>query len=87
MATIPKERSERTIISRTSGVNGGDACVRDTRIPVWTLVQLQKLGRTEKQLLQDFPSLTAADIDAVWDYYRAHPAEIDATIERQEREE
>src|SRR4051812_12242772 len=44
-------------IRHSDGVVGGDACVRDTRIPVWTLVQLKKLGRTEQQLLSDFPGL------------------------------
>jgi uncharacterized protein (DUF433 family) len=77
---------EKTAIQKTSGVNGGDACVRDTRITVWALIQLQKLGRTEEQLLADFPSLAPADIDAVWNYYRAHPREIDLAIATQERE-
>src|SRR3954447_17533885 len=63
-------------IRHTEGVAGGAACVRDTRIPVWTLVQLQKLGRTEAQLLSDYPGLTQEDLDAVWAYYRAHTAEI-----------
>jgi uncharacterized protein (DUF433 family) len=49
-------------IQKTPGVNGGDACVRDTRITVWALIQLQKLGRTDQELLADFPSLSAADI-------------------------
>jgi uncharacterized protein (DUF433 family) len=39
--------------------------VRGTRIPVWTLVQLKHLGRTEQELLSDFPGLTQEDLDAV----------------------
>jgi len=83
---MAEETLERTAIRKTPGVNGGDASVRDTRITVWALIQLQKLGRTEDQLLLDFPSLTSADIDAVWSYYRAHPGEIDLAIATQERE-
>ena len=60
------------IIQHTPGVVGGDAHVRDTRIAVSTLVQLKKLGRTETQLLADFPGLMPNDLDAVWSYYRTH---------------
>jgi uncharacterized protein (DUF433 family) len=67
-------------ISRTPGVVGGDACIRDTRIPVWTLVQLKKLGRSEEDLISDFPGLNMQDMDAAWDYYREHTAEIDQAI-------
>jgi uncharacterized protein (DUF433 family) len=83
---MPGKTLERTAIRKTPGVSGGDARVRDTRITVWALVQLQKLGRTEEQLLADFPSLTPVDIDAVWSYYRSHSREIDLAIATQERE-
>jgi uncharacterized protein (DUF433 family) len=76
-----------TEINKTPGVCGGAACVRDTRIPVWTLVQLKKLGRTETQLVDDFPSITQIDLDAVWNYYREHPNEIDQAIEAEELED
>lgn len=79
--------SEPSDIKRTPGVSGGVACVRDTRIPVWTLVQLKKLGRSEEQLVADFPSLTQADLDAVWHYYREHSIEIDEAIADEERED
>src|SRR5215213_4576492 len=57
-------------IVRTPGGAGGDACVRDSRVAVWTLVQLKKLGRLEDDLLKDFPGLNRADLDAAWSYYR-----------------
>lgn len=68
------------IIRHTNGVAGGDACVRDTRVPVWTLVQLKKLGRSEQQLIADFPGITQDDLDAVWVYYRAPTDEIEKAI-------
>ena len=74
-------------IKKTPGVSGGAACVRHTRIPVWTLVQLKKLGRSELELLGDFPSITQADLDSVWNYYRDHPVEIDEAIDAEERED
>jgi uncharacterized protein (DUF433 family) len=84
------QRDERaghsTAVQRTDGVSGGAACVGNSRIPVWTLVQLKKLGRNESDLVRDFPGLTREDLDAVWNYYRQNPAEIDAEIAGQDSE-
>ncbi len=84
---VPRRRDTLGEISKTPGVSGGAACVGHTRIAVWTLVQLKKLGRSETQLLADFPGLTMDDLDAVWNYYREHPCEIDEAIADQERED
>lgn len=74
-------------IERTPGVCGGAARVRGTRIAVWTLVRLQQLGRSDEQLLSDFPGLTWDDLTAVRAYYREHPDEIDEAIAAEERED
>ena len=74
-------------IRKTPGVVGGDARVRDTRIPIWTLVELRKQGRTEQQLVEDFPGLTRDDLHAAWEYYRSHTAEIDEAIAAEARED
>ena len=74
-------------IRKTPGVAGGNACVGDTRIPVWTLVQLHRLGRSGPDLLGDFPSLTRADLDAAWEYAATHPEEIQEAIAAQARED
>jgi type III restriction enzyme len=73
-------REEDQTIQHTDGVVGGRARVRNTRIAVWTLVQFKKLGRSDAELLGDFPGLTLADLDAVWRYYRNHTAEIEQDI-------
>jgi uncharacterized protein (DUF433 family) len=67
-------------------VSGGDACVRNTRIPVWTLVRFRQFGRSDEQLLSDFPSLTADDLNAAWGYAAAHDEETADAIAAQERE-
>ena len=67
----PQSHSE--LIRHTQGVLGGDACVRNTRIPVWTLVQLKQLGRTDGQLTADFPGLTQAPRRANSQSARRHP--------------
>ena len=73
------------LIRKTPGVAGGSACVRDTRIAVWTLWRLRELGRTDAQLLADYPSLTAQDLSAAWDYARRNADEIRDAVARQGR--
>ena len=63
-------------ITKTPGVCGGDACIAQTRIPVWLLVEYRRLGISEAQLLEDYPHLSAADLVNAWAYADAHPAEI-----------
>ena len=67
-------------IKKTPDVCGGAACVRDTRIPVWTLVRLRQLGRNDRQLLMDFAGLTPGDLIAAWDYYDRNIQEIENAI-------
>lgn len=67
-------------INKTPGVCGGNACIRDTRIPIWTLQELKEMGVCDHQLLEDFPSLSAEDLAAAWEYVAHHSQEIsDAT--------
>ncbi|MGL4880974.1 MAG: DUF433 domain-containing protein, partial [Waterburya sp.] len=62
------------------GVSGGHACIRNTRIPVWTLVSLRQQGATEQKILRNYPGLTLDDLTAVWGYYYNHQSEIDNII-------
>ena len=57
-------------------VRGGVAYVGRTRIPVWTLVRYAQLGMTVPELLEAYPSITAADIDAASAYMLTHTDEI-----------
>lgn len=61
-------------------VNGGDACIVRTRIPVWLLVQARQMGTTEAELLRSYPSLNAQDLVNAWSYYRSHREEIDQQV-------
>jgi uncharacterized protein (DUF433 family) len=63
---------------------GGDACVRDTRIPVWVLVGYRRLGASDADLLRAYPSLTAADLEAAFQYAASHADEIDRAIQENE---
>jgi uncharacterized protein (DUF433 family) len=72
------------VIRKTPGVMGGEACVRTTRVPVWVLVGYRKLGVADDRLLEFYPTLTQADLDAAWKYHRDHAAEIEDAIRRNE---
>jgi uncharacterized protein (DUF433 family) len=71
-------------IRSTPGVMGGDACVRGSRIPVWMLVEYKQQGLSDSELLYNFPSLTAADLTATWDYFASHTEEVEAQRRRHE---
>ena len=73
-------------IEADPGVCGGEACVLNTRIPVWLLELSRRQGATEKQLLADYPGLKADDLEAAWNYARRNPAEIEAEIAEHEAE-
>jgi uncharacterized protein (DUF433 family) len=55
---------------------GGEACIRDTRIPIWLLVNYHDLGLSEAKLLENHPELSATDIAIAWAYAETFPDEI-----------
>jgi uncharacterized protein (DUF433 family) len=72
---------EKSWIQKTPTICGGDACIRDTRIPVWSLVVARQLGASAEELRTYFVTpLTAADVQAALDYYAEHTPEIDNEI-------
>jgi uncharacterized protein (DUF433 family) len=71
-------------ISKKPDRCGGDACVRDTRIPVWTLVNYRRLGASDAAILQTYLQLTPADLETAWEYAAANTEEIDRTIRENE---
>jgi uncharacterized protein (DUF433 family) len=71
-------------ISRRPDYCGGDACVRDTRIPVWVLVNYRRLGAADASILGWYPGLTASDLEAAWGYAAANGEEIDRAIRENE---
>lgn len=71
-------------IVKTPGVMGGDACIANTRLPVWLFVSLRHQGATDADLLESYPHLTAADLVNVWAYADAYPEEIEIALQEQE---
>lgn len=71
-------------IEKTENVCGGDACIASTRMPVWTLEQSRRLGFSEDELLEAYPSLKRSDLIAAWAYVESHQAEIEKAIRENE---
>ena len=71
-------------IRHTPGVCGDDACIRDTRIPIWALVRYKQLGLEDREIIERCDrQLEQADLNAAWNYYNMYKDEI---IEEEERE-
>jgi len=75
---------KKSWVQKTPNVCGGRACIRNTRITVWGLVNNRRLGLADAQILKNIFGLTPEDLLAAWDYYREHPAEIDEDIRENE---
>jgi uncharacterized protein (DUF433 family) len=71
-------------IEKTPKVCGGEACIANTRIPVWVLIEAHRLGYSDAELLTSYPTITATDLANAWFYAEAHRDEIDLVIERNE---
>jgi uncharacterized protein (DUF433 family) len=71
-------------ITQRPHFHGVEGCIRDTNINVWMLVCRRRLGWSDEEVLQDVPGLRPEDLEAAWEYYRAHPEEIEGFIRRHE---
>jgi uncharacterized protein (DUF433 family) len=67
-------------IDSRPGVCGGSARIIRTRIPIWLLEALRRNGRSEAELLADYPTLTAEDLTNARNYARSHREEMDRQI-------
>jgi uncharacterized protein (DUF433 family) len=70
-------------VEKTDGVQGGDACIVRTRIPVWTLEAYRRLGWDDAQILASFPTLRAEDLWYAWLYVEGNAAEIEQALQEQ----
>lgn len=67
-------------IQKTADVCGGDACIRKTRVTVHGPVHYRQLGHLDSRILEAIQGLTQDDLDAAWEYYAGHAAEIEEAI-------
>jgi uncharacterized protein (DUF433 family) len=84
LTSSPEEKAEIVQllngINKTPNVVGGNARIRNTRIPVWSLVQAHQMGASELELLEAHPELTQTDLDNAWVYAETFPTEIASEI-------
>jgi uncharacterized protein (DUF433 family) len=71
---------KKSWVQKTPGVCGGRACVRNTRITVWGLVNSRRLGASDDQILHNIMGIAPEDLEAAWDYFKQHPDEIEKDI-------
>jgi uncharacterized protein (DUF433 family) len=71
-------------IEKTPRVCGGEACIVNTRIPVWVLVEARRIGYSDADLLTSYPTIQATDLAHAWTYAAAHAAEIELAIDLNE---
>ncbi|NDJ22639.1 DUF433 domain-containing protein [Nostoc sp. B(2019)] len=74
------QKIQKYFIQKTPGVCGGNARIRNTRIPVWTLVSFRQQGASEDELLRNYPMITPEALEAAWSSYKEHSQEIDLVI-------
>jgi uncharacterized protein (DUF433 family) len=83
-ARNPIMTTTKSWISKRPDYCGGDACVRDLRLPVWILVNYRRLGSSDAEILEAYPQLTSADLEAAFAYAAEHGQEIDQAIQENE---
>jgi uncharacterized protein (DUF433 family) len=73
-------------INKTPPVVSGNARIRNTRIPVWSLFQSRQMGASDLEILEAHPELTPADLTNAWFYTETFPAEIESAIAANEED-
>jgi uncharacterized protein (DUF433 family) len=65
-------------ITRDARVMGGKPCIRGMRVTVGTVVGLVAAGRSNDEILREYPYLEAADIGEALSYaaWRAEEVEV-----------
>lgn len=85
MASAPKVVASAQI-TKTPGVCGGQAVIDGTRIRVKNVAVLLEAGRTPQQILEQYPSLSLAQVHYAIGYYYEHQDELAAEISADERD-
>lgn len=71
-------------IVKTPNICGGSARIDGTRIPVWSIEALRRLGASEDRLLQAYPSLNRFDLADARYYVEQNREEIEQEIRENE---
>lgn len=63
---------------------GGKPCIRETRVTVGTIVGLVAEGYTPSEIVEDYPYLEAADVQAALRYAAWRSEETEVELKRNE---
>jgi len=74
---------DHMLIQKDLDICGGKARIRNTRIPVWTIIEAKKSGATDIEILQDFEGLTVEDMANASRYFEGHKEEIEQDLAEQ----
>ena len=77
------ERFPYSRIIRDPRIHGGEPVVRGTRVPVRAIVVAWSAEPDMDTMLDEYPRLTAADVNEALAYYEAHRNEMDERIRAQ----
>ena len=69
-------------ITRDSRMMGGKPCIRGMRVTVGTVVGLVAAGRTNEEILREYPYLEAADITEALSYAAWRAEEVEVSLGR-----
>jgi len=75
-----EQASEDEGIEKTTGVCGGSARIRNTRIPVWSIVEAKKMNFSDTRILASYPSLSLMDIENALIYYARNREEVELDL-------
>ena len=78
MASLPK--LVYPYIVKEEGYCGGKAAIGATRVRVNNVVHLHKLGKSDRQILLEYPDLSLAQVHSALAYYYDHQGEIEAEL-------
>lgn len=86
METDKIQLTEHPHIVKILGPSGiWQAAIKGTYIRVWALVGCYKRGMDEREILQGFPTITAAQLHDALSHYNDHKDEIDNFIQDNEQ--
>jgi uncharacterized protein (DUF433 family) len=60
-------------VVRDESIRGGEPIIRGTRFPVYLIVELIEQGADAREILEDYPALTAAKVRVAQAYAQSHP--------------
>jgi len=66
------ERAADVVVSDPE-IRGGEPVIRGTRVPVYLIADLMSQGADAREILEDYPSLTANTVRSALAYAQTHP--------------